>query len=194
MGRMLSNAERQKQIQEDQLTVKRLRAEIAAAPIGVDTSELRKQLFDVIHRSPGKGGTPRAITCTRDELADSICKFFDSRQAAVVDDAGNIVGYQQTAPITVTALANWLHIDRKTLVHYANNSDEYGDIITAARQKIEELYEGRLVYGEKNPAGVIFALKNLGWADDIKLSVNGGGERRMSSEEINQMIEEDIIT
>ena len=49
-------------------------------------------------------------------------------------------------------------------------------------------------WNEIFPAGVIFALKNLGWADDIKLSVNGGGERRMSSEEINQMIEEDIIT
>ena len=56
------------------------------------------------------------------------------------------------------------------------------------------LYEGRLVYGEKNPAGVIFALKNLGWVDDIKLSVDGGGERRMSTEEIPQMVEEDIVT
>lgn len=193
MARMKSTEACVRDEEERRLAVKRVTAELAAAPLGVDTSELRKQL-DALTPGGDVPGSRRAIRCSRAELKEKICEFFDSRQVAVVDENGEVIGYQQTAPITITALANWLGLDRKTLVQYARNSDEYGDIITAARAKVEELYEGRLVYGEKNPAGVIFALKNLGWADDIKLSVDGGGERRMSTEEITQMVEEDIVT
>lgn len=71
-----------------------------------------------------------------------------------------------------------------------------GGITGAMYSDILEVLKDPTTYAwnEIFPVGVIFALKNLGWADDIKLSVNGGGERRMSSEEINQMIEKDIIT
>ena len=189
---MLSKEAREQEIKNNKLMARKLTAQIAAAPAGVDTSELREQLKKC--NAKLRGRKSRAISCSREELADSICKFFDSRQVAVVDDDGNVLGYQQTAPITVTALANWLGIDRKTLVQYANGSDEYGDIITAARSRIEELYEGRLVYGENNPAGVIFALKNLGWSDEVKMLVGDDGQRRMTNEEIQEMIEADIVT
>lgn len=64
---------------------------------------------------------------------------------------------------TLAGLARSLRIDRQTLYNY-EKKDEFFDIVKDARERVEETYEDRLVYGNK-PTGVIFALKNMGWAD-----------------------------
>jgi len=65
---------------------------------------------------------------------------------------------------TLAGLALALKIDRKTLYNY-EKKDEFFYIIKEARERVETIYEDRLVY-ESQPTGVIFALKNMGWADN----------------------------
>lgn len=65
---------------------------------------------------------------------------------------------------TMGGLAVHLGISRKNLLEY-NNRDRTGYIIKNARSRIEAIYEQRLIY-KGNPAGVIFALKNLGKGKD----------------------------
>lgn len=186
---ILSAEAREREIAEAQSRIVELQLEIERAPVGVDTSELRRQMYSAMgksgkhHRASDDWGSP-------EELAERIAAWFDEKQVLVVE-GGEVVGSRQRAAITVTGLANLLGVSRHTLITYADNSDEYGPVIRAARQKIEELYEGRLVYSDK-PVGTIFALKNMGWSDNQTLTVDTG-ERRMTSEEIQQAIAEDII-
>jgi len=64
---------------------------------------------------------------------------------------------------TLAGLACFLGISRSTLYNY-ENKDKFLDIIKKARQKVESIYEERLIYSS-SPTGVIFALKNMGWTD-----------------------------
>ena len=65
---------------------------------------------------------------------------------------------------TLAGLALALDISRSTLYNYAEK-DEFLDIIKKARDKVEARYETLMIYGGVQPTGVIFALKNMGWAD-----------------------------
>ena len=78
-------------------------------------------------------------------------------QTAVDEYFGN------TRKPTLSGLAYSLNIDRQTLYNYADR-EKYFDIIKRAQEKVESVYEERLIY-ENNPTGVIFALKNMGWKD-----------------------------
>lgn len=64
---------------------------------------------------------------------------------------------------TLAGLAVALDISRSTLYNYGAK-DEFLDIIKKARERVERIYEGILIYGDK-PTGVIFALKNMSWKD-----------------------------
>jgi len=64
---------------------------------------------------------------------------------------------------TLSGLAYYLGMSRKTLYNYKKR-DEYVHIINKARNKVEDIYEQRLLYSDK-PTGVIFALKNMNWTD-----------------------------
>jgi len=66
---------------------------------------------------------------------------------------------------TLAGLAYALGISRSTLYEY-DNKDQFSDIIKNAREKVESIYEEKLLYSP-NPTGVIFALKNMGWADKV---------------------------
>ena len=188
---ILPMAEREKEIADASARTMVLSEQIASAPPGVDVSELRHQLA-MLSGKMGRHARASDNWGTPEELAESIAKYFDSRQVIVTDEEGNVLGYRQTQPITITGLANHLGVSRKTLVRYSDNNDEYGPIIAAARQKIEEMYEGRLVYSERAPVGAIFALKNLGWSDNVTIETDTE-ERRMTSEEIAKAISEDIV-
>lgn len=79
-------------------------------------------------------------------------------------------------PYTMTGLALALGTTRKTLADYAKK-DEYGDIIVWARTMCENYAEKQLFIG-KNPAGVIFNMKNnYGWQNQDKLDMTTGGEK-----------------
>ncbi len=66
--------------------------------------------------------------------------------------------------ITLTGLALHLGLTRQSVQNYKHR-EEFSEIIIRAVQRIEALYEEKLVYGNK-PTGVIFALKcGLGWRE-----------------------------
>ena len=97
---------------------------------------------------------------------------------ALVDDYFN-----ENDRVTLAGLAVHLGIDRKTLYNY-EDKDEFFYIIKKARAKVERIYEERAIY-EQQPTGVIFALKNMGWADTQKLDHTSNGE---SINEVNVRI------
>lgn len=92
-----------------------------------------------------KGGRP-SLWVNPEVLAKLVDEYFEN----------------ETQP-TLAGLAYSLGISRSTLYNY-ENKDEFLDIIKKARRKVEKEYEKHLVYTDR-PTGVIFALKNMGWAD-----------------------------
>lgn len=68
---------------------------------------------------------------------------------------------------TFAGLAVAMGIGRSTLYEY-EAKDEFSDTIKAARHRMMEIYEQHLMYSG-NATGVIFALKNFGWADSQKV-------------------------
>lgn len=107
-----------------------------------------------------KGGRPLAFK-TVEELEEKIESFFISDDAYIV----NYTDGQEVkifAP-TMSGLALYLGVDRKTIVNYSNK-EEFFPTIKKARSRIETHIEKRL-YGN-NVTGCIFNLKNnFGWAD-----------------------------
>jgi len=62
-------------------------------------------------------------------------------------------------PLTVTGLALSLGMSRQTFFNYKNN-EQFFDIISRARQVVEQEYEERLISGQAS-TGVIFGLKAI---------------------------------
>lgn len=77
---------------------------------------------------------------------------------------------------TLSGLAYSLDISRSTLYNYAEK-DEFLDTIKKARARIEMIYEGMMIHGGANVTGVIFALKNMGWADKTDIDHTSKGEK-----------------
>lgn len=78
---------------------------------------------------------------------------------------------EEEIPATITGLALALGFStRKSLLDYAEKK-EFVNIIKRARLKVEHEYEKRL-FGN-NAAGVIFALKNMGWRDTQEIEHSG---------------------
>jgi len=103
-----------------------------------------------------KGGKPLKFG-TVEELQTKVDAYFESKDAYIITEDKTIF-----AP-TVSGLALFLDVDRKTITNYANR-DEYFPTIKRARARIEQHLEQRL-YGN-NVTGVIFNLKNnYGWSD-----------------------------
>jgi len=74
---------------------------------------------------------------------------------------------------TLAGLAYALGISRSTLYNY-EEKNEFLDIIKRARERVERVYETRLIY-ENNPTGVIFALKNMSWKDKTETDLHVEG-------------------
>lgn len=97
---------------------------------------------------------------SRDELQKEVDEFF-------VDCD------KKRTPYTITGLSLYLGFcSRQTLYEY-RDTDEFGDIIKRACQKVENRYELNL-HGTTS-TGSIFALKNMGWQD--KTEVHNTGEQ-----------------
>jgi hypothetical protein len=79
-------------------------------------------------------------------------------------ELGDNVSIAAPAPYTMSGLARYLGVDRGTLLNYSKDG-EFFSTIRAAKAKIEEDVETRLLEG-RSSAGAIFALKNNhGWVD-----------------------------
>ena len=76
---------------------------------------------------------------------------------------------EQEKPYTMSGLAYYLGIDRKTLLNYSKN-EEYFHTIKKARDKVQMQLE-ECLYRLGNNSGVIFNLKNnFDWKDKIEHS------------------------
>lgn len=76
---------------------------------------------------------------------------------------------EKEKPYTMSGLAYYLGIDRKTLLNYSKN-EEYFHAIKKARDKVQMQLE-ECLYRLGNNSGVIFNLKNnFDWKDKIEHS------------------------
>lgn len=78
---------------------------------------------------------------------------------------------EQQRPYTMSGLAYALHMDRRSLVNYANK-DEFFLTIKNARQRVEQQLEENL-YRLGNNSGIIFNLKNnFNWRDTVEVKAD----------------------
>jgi hypothetical protein len=141
-------------------------------------------------------GRPRKFK-TVEDMQKLIDAYFESCWCDEIDELGN-VRKVNIRPYTVTGLCIALDTNRMSLLEYQKD-DEFAYAIKRAKAKCENFAEESLFMG-KNPAGVIFSLKNnYGWKDknETELTgVNGGpielaaltSEQRQSR--INELLKE----
>lgn len=119
------------------------------------------------------GGRPRLYKSV-EEMVAVIDEYFESLEPKKNEETGVVsIGYP-----TVTGLALYLGFCNKDSIYDYRDRKEFSGPIKRALLKVEMHYETSLNY--KNPAGSIFALKNMGWKDrhevdqtgDIKITVN----------------------
>ena len=109
----------------------------------------------------GKGGRPLAFNSV-EELEEKIEAYFSS------EDCYLIQGEETIYAPTMSGLAMYLNVDRKTIVNYSNK-EEYFHTIKKARARIESHLEKKL-YGN-NVTGLIFNLKNnFDWKDKSEVA------------------------
>lgn len=112
-----------------------------------------------------KVGRPLAFKSV-EELECKVNAFFSSDDAHVINYTDG--QEQKTFAPTISGLAVYLGVDRKTIVNYSNK-EEYFPTIKKARAKIEAHLEKRL-FGN-NVTGTIFNLKNnFDWKDKSEVS------------------------
>lgn len=71
-------------------------------------------------------------------------------------------------PYTISGLALFLGVDRKTISNYSNR-EEFSPLIKNAKLKVQTMLEENL-YRLGNNSGVIFNLKNnYGWKDTVEV-------------------------
>lgn len=113
-----------------------------------------------------KVGKPLKFKTVKD-LQDAIDEYFsycDNRiQHIYSPKMEKVIEVIDPAPYTMSGLARHIGIDRRTLLDYAHR-DEYLPTIKAAREKVHEDVETRLM--EKQATGAIFNLtNNFDWKD-----------------------------
>lgn len=87
-----------------------------------------------------------------------------------VDDYFNMCD-EKEKPYTMSGLAYYLDLDRKSLLNYSKN-EKFFPTIKKAKQKVEMMLEEQL-YRLGNNSGVIFNLKNnFGWIDKMDYDNN----------------------
>jgi len=125
-----------------------------------------------------KVGRPKKFKCVED-MKVLIDGYFEScfREEKLYNKNGDVVGFEtvQFRPFTITGLCIALDTNRENLLNYSKD-DEFFDTISHAKMKCHNYAEEHL-YTAKNPAGVIFNLKNnYGWKDktEQEVTVTGG--------------------
>lgn len=82
------------------------------------------------------------------------------------------------APKTISGLAYHLGFESRQSLYDYEKREEFSYIIKRARLRIEMGYEENL--SGKQPAGSIFALKNMGWSDRQEIDHTTQGEKIQS--------------
>ena len=105
----------------------------------------------------GEVGRPRAFKSV-EEVEEKINAYFNYCE-------------EKEKPYTMSGLAYYLGIDRKTLLNYSKN-EEYFHTIKKARDKVQMQLE-ECLYRLGNNSGVIFNLKNnFDWKDSNEVKTN----------------------
>lgn len=119
-----------------------------------------------------KGGAPPRFE-TAEALLQKVEEYFEWCKGELNTDPEKAMAYKRNPePLTVTGLALFLGFEsRQSLYDYEKN-DVFSYIIKHARLKVENAYEINL-QTSRNPAGSIFALKNMGWADRSEVKHEG---------------------
>ena len=104
----------------------------------------------------GKVGRPKAFKSVK-EVEEKINAYFNYCE-------------EKEKPYTMSGLAYYLGIDRKTLLNYSKN-EEYFHTIKKARDKVQMQLEENALSNKANPTFTIFNLKNnFDWKDKIEHS------------------------
>ena len=104
----------------------------------------------------GEVGRPRAFKSV-EEVEEKINAYFNYCE-------------EKEKPYTMSGLAYYLGIDRKTLLNYSKN-EEYFHTIKKARDKVQMQLEENALSNKANPTFTIFNLKNnFDWKDKIEHS------------------------
>jgi len=93
-------------------------------------------------------------------------EYFDSLYPSF--DSGRVDKSKDPRPSTITGLCIHLGFESRQSFYDYEKKPEFTYIVKMARLRIEFGYENRLMT-MKNPAGAIFALKNMGWADKLEV-------------------------
>ncbi|WP_294378967.1 DNA-packaging protein [uncultured Clostridium sp.] len=124
-------------------------------------------------------GRPRVFN-SQEELEQKIMEYWQRCE-------------QLNKPYTLSGLALWIGIDRKTLYNYSEK-DEFFPTIKKAKDIVEASMEERALTGENNVTFSIFALKNnFGWKDKQEIEHSGETNVNMTTmtpEERERRIEE----
>ena len=112
-----------------------------------------------------KMGRPLAFNST-EELEIKVEEFFKSDDAHIINYKDNVE--EKIYAPTMSGLALFLDVDRKTITNYSNK-EEFFPTIRKARARIESHLEKKL-YGN-NVTGLIFNLKNnFDWKDKSEVA------------------------
>lgn len=79
-------------------------------------------------------------------------------------------------PYSIAAMAVYLDCSRECLYHYANEKEEYSDLVKRAISKCMAQLEERLLDGKQNVTGGIFIAKNYGYTDKQEIDQNIGNK------------------
>lgn len=124
------------------------------------------------------GGRPLRFKTVAD-LQKAIDEYFDYCDNRVknvyIKEAGENVPVSYPAPYTMSGLARALGLSRQALSEYSHR-EQFGDAIKAARDRVQEDIETRLME-TSNQSGAIFNLKNnFGWRDKTEQDITTNGD------------------
>lgn len=106
-----------------------------------------------------KVGKPRAFKSV-EELEEKINAYFKYCE-------------EKEKPYTMSGLAYFLNVDRKTIVNYSHE-EEYFPTIKKARDRVQMQLEENALINKGNPTFTIFNLKNnFNWKDKIENTNEG---------------------
>jgi len=113
------------------------------------------------------GGRPLVFK-TPEDLSEKIEEYFtycDAKTKEIHSEKLGDMIVPDPEPYTLSGLAVWLGVDRKTLLNYSER-DEFFPTIKQARARVEADLERRLSHKDTFTTGLIFNAKNnFGWVD-----------------------------
>ena len=112
---------------------------------------------------------------TAEELQAKVDEYFISGRnvRTIVEGRGASQKTSKVALVTITGLTLYLGFCCRDSFYDMEKLPKFTHTIKTARSRVENYYE-ELAQVNSNPAGAIFALKNMGWKDKVETEHSGG--------------------